>query len=51
MTDIEPGVEWRIELEDFVSILETAPSLEQAITGSLGGDVLLVDTSDGSTFL
>ena len=50
MTDIEPGVEWRIELEDFVSILETAPSLEQAITGSLGGDVLLVDTSDGSTF-
>ena len=50
MTDIEPGVEWRIDLEDFVSILETAPSLEQAITGSLGGDVLLVDTSDGSTF-
>ena len=49
MTDIA-GVEWRIELEDFVSILETAPSLEQAITGSLGGDVLLVDTSDGSTF-
>ena len=51
MTDIEPGVEWRIELEDFVSILETAPSLEQAIAGSLGGDVLLVDPSDGSTFL
>ena len=50
MTDIEPGVEWRIDLEDFVSILETAPSLEQAITGSLGGDVLLVDPSDGSTF-
>ena len=50
MTDIEPGVEWRIELEDFVSILEIAPSLEQAIAGSLGGDVLLVDTSDGSTF-
>ena len=50
MIDIEPGVEWRVELEDFVSILEIAPSLEQAITGSLGGDVLLVDTSDGSTF-
>ena len=50
MTDIEPGVEWRIELDYFFSILETAPSLEQAITGSLGGDVLLVDTSDGSTF-
>ena len=50
MTDIEPGVEWRIDLEDFVSILETAPSLEQAIAGSLGGDVLLVDPSDGSTF-
>ena len=49
MIEIEPGVEWRLELEDFVSVLETAPSLEQALGGSLGGDVVLINTSYSST--
>ena len=43
-----PEVQWRVDLEDYVSVLEVSPSLHQAIAGSLGGDVILVDTSDGS---
>ena len=49
MTDIEPGVEWQLELNDFVSVLEITPSLSKAIAGSLGGDVVLINTNDSSS--
>ena len=49
MTNIEPGVEWQLELNDFVSVLEITPSLSKAIAGSLGGDVVLINTNDSSS--
>ena len=42
-------LKWRVVLEDYVSVLEVAPNLGQAVAGSLAGDVVLVSTSDGSS--
>ncbi len=48
MTDTLPAAQWRVDLEDYVSVLEVSPLCHQAVAGSLGGDVVLVDTADGS---
>ena len=48
MTDRSPVAQWRVELEDYVGVLEISPTRRQAVAGSLGGDVLLIDTADGS---
>ena len=44
-----PEAQWRVDLEDYVSVLEVSPSLHHAVAGSLGGDVALVDVNDGSS--
>ena len=44
-----PEAQWRVDLEDYVSALEVSPSLDHAVAGSLGGDVVLVDVNDGSS--
>ena len=38
-------LKWRVVLEDYVSVLEVAPNLGQAVAGSLAGDVVLVSLS------
>ena len=44
-----PEAQWRVGLEDYVSVLEVSPSLQHAVAGSLGGDVALVNVNDGSS--
>lgn len=48
MTDSSPAAQWRVDLEDYVSVLEVSPPRRQAVAGSLGGDVVLINTADGS---
>ncbi|MCY3632335.1 MAG: hypothetical protein OXH29_06660, partial [bacterium] len=48
MTDTSPAAQWQVDLEDYLSVLEVSPSRCQAVAGSLGGDVVLIDTADGS---
>ncbi|MEM7341595.1 MAG: WD40 repeat domain-containing protein [Actinomycetota bacterium] len=40
--------QWRVDLDDYVHVLEVHPDGGQAIVGSLVGDAALVDISDGS---
>ncbi|MCY4273566.1 MAG: hypothetical protein OXF00_13095 [bacterium] len=49
MSGASPAAHWRVDLEDYVGVLEVSPSRGQAVAGSLGGDVVLVDTAEGST--
>lgn len=48
MTETSPAAQWRVDLEDYVAVLEVSPSRRQTVAGSLGGDVVLMDTADGS---
>ncbi len=48
MTDASPVEQWRVDLEDYVGVLEVAPSCRRVVAGSLGGDVVLIDTADAS---
>ncbi|MEM8923848.1 MAG: WD40 repeat domain-containing protein [Actinomycetota bacterium] len=47
-TRTSPQAQWRIELDDYVHVLETSPDRSQAVVGSLGGDAALVNTEDGA---
>ncbi|MEM7322482.1 MAG: hypothetical protein AAF531_05290 [Actinomycetota bacterium] len=52
MTDTDlvatPATRWRIDMEDYVHVLEMHPDRDQAVIGSLGGDAALVAPEDGS---
>ncbi len=53
MTDTDTATEsvtrWRLDLEDYVHVLEAHPDRDQAVVGSLGGDAALVSIDDGTT--
>ncbi|MEM7275784.1 MAG: hypothetical protein AAF547_22100 [Actinomycetota bacterium] len=48
-TSTMPTKRWRLDLDDYVQVVEVHPDREQVIVGSLGGDAMLVATEDGST--
>lgn len=48
-TGTAPVAQWRVDMDDYVQVLEVYRSRGQAVVGSLGGDAVLIDTDDGST--
>ena len=49
MTDAAFVARWRLDLEDYVGVVEVAPTGRHAVAGSLGGDAALIDIDDGSS--
>ncbi|MCY4257757.1 MAG: hypothetical protein OXE04_05635 [bacterium] len=49
MIHTPPDVQWRLLLDDYMSVLEVSPSRHEAVAGSLGGDVVLINTDEGSS--
>ena len=47
-TGTAPAAQWRVDLDDYVHVLEVYRDRGQAVVGSLGGDAVLIDTDDGS---
>lgn len=47
-TATKPVALWRVDLEDYVHVLEVSPDRSQAVAGSLGGDAVLIDGDSGS---
>jgi len=43
-----PIRQWRVDVEDYVQVLEVNRDRGQAVVGSLGGDAALIDIDDGS---
>ena len=50
MTDAatSPIAQWRVDVDDYVQVLEVCRDQGQAVVGSLGGDAALIDIDDGS---
>ena len=50
MTDAgtTPIAQWRVDVDDYVQVLEVCRDRGQAVVGSLGGDAALIDVDDGS---
>ena len=50
MTDAgtTPIAQWRVDVDDYVQVLEVCRDQGQAVVGSLGGDAALIDVDDGS---
>ncbi|MEM7096210.1 MAG: hypothetical protein AAF567_24605 [Actinomycetota bacterium] len=42
-------VRWRIDLDDYVHVVEPSPDRSLAVVGSLGGEAALVQTDNGAT--
>ena len=49
-TKTTPIAQWRVDMDDYVHVLETHPERSQAVVGSLGGDAALIATDDGSSW-
>ena len=47
-TGTAPATQWRVDLDDYVHVLEVYRDRGQAVVGSLGGDAVLIDIDDGS---
>ncbi|MCY3661491.1 MAG: hypothetical protein OXH28_01540 [bacterium] len=47
-TGTTPIRQWRVDVEDYVQVLEVHRDGGQAVVGSLGGDAALIDIDDGS---
>ncbi len=47
-TGSTPVAQWRVDVEDYVHVLEVCRDRGQAVVGSLGGDAALIDIDDGS---
>ncbi len=47
-TETPSAVKWRLDLDDYVSVLQVSPDRRQAVVGSLGGDAALLDVNDGT---
>ena len=43
-----PIAQWRVDVDDYVQVLEVCGERGQAVVGSLGGDAALIDVDDGS---
>ena len=50
MTDAatSPIAQWRVDVDDYVQVLEVCRDQGRAVVGSLGGDAALIDIDDGS---
>ncbi|WP_323673295.1 WD40 repeat domain-containing protein [Candidatus Poriferisodalis multihospitum] len=50
MTDAatSPIAQWRVDVDDYVQVLEVYRDRGQAVVGSLGGDAALIEVDDGS---
>ena len=50
MTDAgtTPIAQWRVDVDDYVQVLEVCRDRGQAVVGSLGGEASLIDVDDGS---
>ncbi len=50
MTDAatSPIAQWRVDVDDYVQVLEVCRDRGQAVVGSLGGEASLIDVDDGS---
>ena len=44
-----PVPQWRVDVDDYLQVLEVHRDRSQAVVGSLGGDAALIDIDDGST--
>lgn len=47
-TATTPIAQWRVDLDDYLAVLEVSRDRGQAVVGSLGGDAALIDADDGS---
>lgn len=47
-TDTTPIARWRVDVTDYIHVLQVHPERDQVVVGSLGGDASLIATDDGS---
>ncbi|MEM9518812.1 MAG: hypothetical protein AAGA37_05815 [Actinomycetota bacterium] len=50
MTEAAPALrsQWRVDLDDYVHVLELSPDRGVGVAGSLGGDAVLISPGDGA---